>query len=948
MSPPSETPGPHQHVLSTWLRRSGVDLRAGEIRACVGLFLLHFLLLTFQYLAKAIRQATFIDALGAERLPWVYLLVAVCAYPALVLYGRLADRFAPRGLIALVSVLVALGTVIFWWFFDPGSAVFSLLFYVWISIVGILLVSVFWSYAGQALDPRQARRLFGFIGAGGLLGAICGGQLATWAGGAYGTASALLIAAVVLSGVALIAALCDLGAVSPAAEAALSDRLRQARDGFSQVRRSPYLRGLALLMLVSTFVAQGIDLQFSWAVERSTVALDQRTAVFGTLYTLTGVAAFVFQWLFTTRIHRRFGIGQALRILPVADGVGTALFLGAALMAPGLLLPAVWGLKIAENALRYSIDQATRELLFLPLPAGERTKAKAFIDVFVQRLGKGLAAIALLSVTFGWLSVADSAWLSLLAIGVWLFWIIGRVRRRYVALFRQGLREPGGAAGDSVELSDMATLGALIASLGSTDSRDVLRGLDLLQRHGQGRLVPPIMLRHDDSAVRCKTLEILLAEERRDATAAIAALLVDREAEVRVTATRVLAALDPHDVEQAMRERLRDGDARVRAVAVSRLARCADKELAQSAEVCLAELLSDGDPEVRCEAARALGELEEPLHRPALVRLLYDAEPVVRRAAMAAVAKRVERHGPCPLYVPILVSHLHHRKLKHGAREALVACGGEVIPALEHFLHDPQEAIWVRRALPKTIARLGGPRSATALLASLGEVDLFLRRKSIEALVALADREGLPRLDPRLIEARILAESRGYLRVFLDLQSLARDALPWQGPLLAWPSPPQGDLLLRLYADRLGHYVHNLFGLLALIHPSRDIRAAHHSLISGRRELRAHALEYLDNLLAGERRQAVFAVIDEQPVADRQREAERLFGLTATASPDVLSRLIFERRVGDVDAVALSAAALHHICEHRLLGCHDLVERAAREDPDPLVQETTAWLLPRL
>jgi AAA family ATP:ADP antiporter len=180
----------------------GIQFRPGEVAPAILLFLSFFLLITFQYTTKTVRQSTFINVLGAEKLPWVYLFISIASYPFLRAYSRLADRTERDVLIAASCAFTAGTMVVFWWLFQFSWPLVSFAFYVWISITVVVLVSQFWSFATHVFDPRQARRLFAFVGAGGLLGSALGGQIARLATKFITTRYALLVAAALLLAVA--------------------------------------------------------------------------------------------------------------------------------------------------------------------------------------------------------------------------------------------------------------------------------------------------------------------------------------------------------------------------------------------------------------------------------------------------------------------------------------------------------------------------------------------------------------------------------------------------------------------------------------------------------------------------------------------------------------------------------------------------------------------------
>lgn len=163
------------------------------------LFFGYFFLVTCsQYAVKSVRQATFIDSLGAEQLPWVYLLVALVSLPIIIVYSRLAETARPHRMIIAFSLVHALALAAFYRLLAIPAKPVAMVFYIWVTVAFGIAVSQLWSYAHFALDSRQARRLFAIIGAGGLLGAIPGGLLAIEISRRAGTRATLLGAAVVM------------------------------------------------------------------------------------------------------------------------------------------------------------------------------------------------------------------------------------------------------------------------------------------------------------------------------------------------------------------------------------------------------------------------------------------------------------------------------------------------------------------------------------------------------------------------------------------------------------------------------------------------------------------------------------------------------------------------------------------------------------------------------
>ena len=693
-------------------------IRPGEEWIAWLFFVYFFVLACGQYAVKSVRQATFIDSWGAEQLPWVYLALALVSLPVLVFYTRIVARYRLHRTIMVFCVLHGLTLIGFFRLFAlPGQWV-SVVFYVWSTVAFGVAVSQLWSYAGQVFNARQARRLFAFVGAGGLLGGIPGGLIARAVSARAGTYVTLLISGLLFMLVALVVFLIERrrssGGETP--PTGLEDRsIREARGGLQTVLGSRLLEMIALIMMVTMIVAQMVDLQFNWVIQSVTTGLDHRTAMFGGVFSAMGLVGFIFQLVFTRRIHRGLGVGFSMRVLPVTVAVSTLFLILAIGIVPVAIVGAAWFLKLSEGGLRHSIDQATRELLFLPVRPDLRRRGKAFIDVFVQRFAKGAAAVLLLPVSFGLFGMTHVGIMTLVVVVVWLV-IAELTRREYVRAFREGLKSGSISEPEPVDLDNVTTMSTLVEALGSSDAREVVHSIELLASNGQGRLVSPLLLHHDDPEVRRRVIEVLADEGREDVAGAIERAIGDVDPVVRGAAIGALATLKKENAASMMEDRLDDRDPRLRAAAVAFLLDLGRPEARDKASEVLLEMLSDDNGAIRCEAAKALGQVNETRGEGRLIQLFYDPDRQVVREAIRAAGRRQERGHCSPLSIPVLISLMGDRRFKHEAREAIVAHGDKAVDALVLFMNSPDEEIWVRRAIPKTMALTGGSGAMVALM----------------------------------------------------------------------------------------------------------------------------------------------------------------------------------------------------------------------------------------
>ncbi|HJU85934.1 MAG TPA: hypothetical protein VJ788_01015, partial [Gemmatimonadota bacterium] len=407
-------------------------------------------------------------------------------------------------------------------------------FYVWFNVFTLLLVSQFFLISGDLFDPRQAKRIFGFIGGGGLVGGVVGSAVAGFLAEPLGTgnlmwlgSAQLLLCAVLARRVISIGNFRETGRGQAVAE-------RSVTGGLEVIRRIPHLRMIAIMLFAAVLVSTFVDWLFNAAVEEAIPGRPQQAEFFGQVFAAYNLIAFLVQLFFVGWVLRLLGVVGALFVLPLGMGGGVLWML----LAPGLLAASV--AKGADQGLRYSIDQSAREILYLPIPTILKQRAKPFIDVVVTRGADALVGVLILALAgTAALTGRGPALIAAALVVVWLIAVLG-VRRTY----RQALEKLLSVRDIDLEAAveenlDSETVRQIIAMLQPTaTAEEVHYALDVL------RIIPPgaiseemvELLRHPDSGVRARALEAVIAIADREDAGAVRPLLDDPHGRVRALA----------------------------------------------------------------------------------------------------------------------------------------------------------------------------------------------------------------------------------------------------------------------------------------------------------------------------------------------------------------------------------------------------------------------------
>ena len=851
--------------MKRWIERL-LNVGPGDLGRGLLLSSCLFLVISSFKIGSVVANALFLSRFQASHLAYADISSAVLVALAVAGYVSISRRVILRDLLVGSMVVFAATYALFWALahFYSRLVWISPVLYVWVKAFGVLGATQIWTLANYILTTREAKRVFGMVGSGGIAGGIFAGFLAKTMAKRFGTESLLLAMALLVficAGLVVLIWRENQALIADAQETAGESEKTNSRSLLTSMRllySSPYMRAIAVVICISSLISQLTNWQFLAFGQHFLVKKDTMAIFFGNFNFYANLLGLLFQLLLTARFLRAFGIGAALFALP------TAVFLGSAgLLVFGTLGAAV-ALKGSDQVLRYSMDKSTTELLYLPIAARVKLQVKWFIDTVVWRLGDGLSGIiVLIFATWLHLPARHISWVVLVLAGAWLV-SVAVARRQYVSTLKESIRQHRfDVENATAPVLDRSTTDVLATNLSTSDPKDILYALSLFEVE-QRRAAHPVirdLLHHPSSEVRQKALAILSASGDTSVLPTVQGMLKDPEIAVRTEAMLYLvhhAHVDPLLLLQELRE---FEDFSVRSAVAAYLARPGEAQNLETAREILEEMAGEegeAGQRTRREAARLLGELPDSFD-PLLSRLLRDpSSEVVREAIRSVGLQRKEA------LVPELLKQFRDPALHENATQALVTFGDSIVGLLSDRLGDPGAPAEERREIPMVLTGIGTPAAAQALLENVMEGDATLRFMVISALNRLhRDHPEIP-LDFQMLETVLAAEILGHYRTYQILEAVS-------GP------GSTEDVVGGALQSSLEQELERIFRLLGLLYPRVDLHAVYLGLQSKDRTVHDNALELLETVLKSASRVTLMPLLDGRVNAkERARLANRL------------------------------------------------------------------------
>ncbi len=402
-----------------------------ELVAVAWSFAYFFCVLSSYYIIRPVREEMAVGG-GPNTIPLLFIGTFVTMIFATTAFGWVASRYPRRKFLPWVYLFFISNILIFWVVFsqarDTGDDYIWLgrVFFVWLSVFNLFVVSVFWSFMADIYTREQGRRLFGFITSGGSIGAILGGVATSSLVTNIGFQNLLPISAALL----LFAVLC-IGRLRDWVQQQHEDKADatvesskplggSALAGITHLLSSKYFLAIALMSLIASLLGTALYMFRAELIGAAILDPDERIRFFSNMNIAANSLATLSQMLLVKQVVTRFGIGRSLSVFPLASIIGFAVLA----LEPTLMAVAV--LDVVRRGLGFGFAKPSTDMLYSVVTREEKYKTKNAIDTAIYRggdvvgtwtirllsiVGLGIAGIAVVMVPVAVVSAVVALWL---------------------------------------------------------------------------------------------------------------------------------------------------------------------------------------------------------------------------------------------------------------------------------------------------------------------------------------------------------------------------------------------------------------------------------------------------------------------------------------------------------------------------------------------------------
>ena len=349
---------------------------------------LFFLVLSSWYVLRAVRNEMAVENYSQD---FLLVLLAVTAITMLVInpiYAWIASRSNLKKIIIYCYSFLILNLFAFLSYSKSLSenniteAIWlGRIFYVWCNVYSFFVVSIFWVLVINIFRDTKSRKLYGFIMAGGSLGAIFGSEISVRLSESF-TNSGLEFFVLSASILLFCAMVIAIYIANSNKTSNLSEKVGgKWSDAINNIINTKEIRTIASYSWLFTILMTIQWISAIPIIESYSDLSPQRIELFARIEQLVSPLTLITQLFLTYIVIAAFGI----KLILIVYGI---LFVLVFLLYG--LVPSVGVVVFAQALLRvfeYGFNKPSREIIYSELGKKDRYKSSVFIDTFVTRFG---------------------------------------------------------------------------------------------------------------------------------------------------------------------------------------------------------------------------------------------------------------------------------------------------------------------------------------------------------------------------------------------------------------------------------------------------------------------------------------------------------------------------------------------------------------------------------
>ncbi|MFC1555888.1 MFS transporter [candidate division KSB1 bacterium] len=819
-------------------------IREQERTRAIHMFWLIFLLMTTYLILKPARSALFLVDVGPEQLPYLHILVALCVCMFFILFDYFTAKIPLHLIIDRSLIISIIVLLLFWWIFRYQNITIAYSFYIGVSIFGALITSHFWLIAQEIFDAREAKRTFGIISSGGILGGILGSFLTRLLLLWFDMRSLIFLCIALL--IICLFLYKKIIRFQPHDHQDSNDPVTQngiLKEVPQAIIRSKYLRILSLLMLVGIATATIVDIQFNTITFEYYQDKRDLAKFFGGFFFILSSCALIFQGVFSGLLLKRTGLGNTLSIMPLAVFLGSILFIFFPVLFSATLI------RIFSVSFR---TRSAQELTFLPVPPNIKMRVKLFVDILLDRFARGIGGGLFLLFTV--VLALNIRHISIIVILLCLLSlkILRNFQKEYLEMFRSSL---------SLETLDPDQLKLMIKgsevvntiskNLNSPYEKEVLYILSILESVDDKSILPElkVLLVHDSPEVRAKAVQMLFERDEGEYLDEIRKLFDDNDHSVVFNAVKYYCYKASGSLEKNILKILDTPKLNVISSIIQLTGTLEkwDSEYVKP-ENLIEELLlwsKSGSKEAKIEMIRALPYSKSSRNKKLIAEFFEEKDLNVLQQVILTAGKLRRRE-----YISSLFQYLSQKDTNINAQIALTMYGNKVVGALSDGVFDTEYDYKTRLSMIKILQNIGTNHALDGLVFCLETEEIQIRLPILKALNELQSK--------KLSFAFMTNEINEIFRYEIQYYSIL--SVIWTR--LDLKDAFDGSLLQEALEQDLSTSFERLFRTLSLLYYYEDIMNAYNSIISGKRYEKAKAIEFLENGLDKEHAGEIINILE--------------------------------------------------------------------------------------